>query len=434
VVDGLPRGVGLPALIQTVWSVAAMDSFVRFSLKRYSRERMLAFRVLGVGNVVSLLDPRLVGELFAGDGEALRGGEMNRQVFGVLGPNSVLLLDGEPHLRARRLLLPPFHGAAIAQHEGLVEEITRSDVEDWPVGKEFALLPRMRAITMEVILRAVIGVRDPHRREQLADLLPAFAKGGVFGLLLQTRFPSLADGPVAARTPWARDRARAELLLIDEIAEHRAHPENRTDVLAQLVAARDENGEPLGERELRDHLLTLLGAGHDTTAAALSWCFHHVLRNPQALAHVTNHPDDHAYLTAVVNESMRLRPVADSVARKLATPFQLGNYRLPAGTIVAAPINAIHHSPALYTDPYSFQPERFLEQRPAPYTLIPFGGGERRCIGASFALMELKTVLRTILTHVRLKPLNPRHERPNRTRSVAITPKRGVPVTATRHI
>ncbi|HTR89785.1 MAG TPA: cytochrome P450, partial [Solirubrobacteraceae bacterium] len=420
--------------IQTLWSVAAMDSFVRFSLRRHPGERMLAFRLLGLGDVVSLLDPRLVGELFAGDGEVLRAGEMNRQVFGVLGPNSVLLLDGEPHLRARRLLLPPFHGPAITRHERLVEEITRSEIERWPVGGRLALLPRMRAIAMEVILRAVIGVRDPHRRQQLTRLLPAFARGGVFGLLLQTRFPWLADGPVAARTPWARDRARAELLLEEEIAEHRAHPENRTDVLAQLLAARDQNGEPLTDRELRDHLLTLLGAGHDTTAAALSWCFHHLLRHPEALTRATNHPDDHAYLTAVVNESMRLRPVADSVARKLATPLQIGGYRLPAGTIVAAPINAIHHSPAIHPNPYAFNPDRFLGQRPAPHTFIPFGGGQRRCIGASFALMELTTVLRTVLTRVQLKPLNPRHERPNRTRSVAITPKRGVPVTVVRRL
>ncbi len=175
VVDGFPRRVRLPTLVQTLWSVFGMESFVEFALRRYPGEAMLSFRLAGIGDVVSVLDPKLIGEVFTGDSDVLRGGEANAQAFGaIVGPNSLLLLDGQRHLQTRRLLLPPFHGEAIAHHQKLVEQVTTMDLQTWPLGREFALWPRMRAITLEVIVRAVIGVQDEHRQQQLAELLPAF--------------------------------------------------------------------------------------------------------------------------------------------------------------------------------------------------------------------------------------------------------------------
>jgi cytochrome P450 len=327
------------------------------------------------------------------------------------------------------LLLPPFHGEAIAHHARLVEQITAAEIDHWPLDEEFALWPRMRAITMEVILQAVIGVRDEPRRRQLAVLLPAFTRGGVFGALAEARLPWLTRTAVGRHLPWARARAHAERLLFEEIADHRADPDGRDDVLAMLAATRDEDGNGLSDQQLLDHCITLLGAGHDTTAAALAWCFERVLRHPEVLARCRATEDDE-YLTAVVNETLRARPVIDSAARKLVAPLELGGYRLPAGTLIAASIRGVQQSPALYPEPHRFQPERFLE-RSAPYTFIPFGGGDRRCVGASFATMEIKTVLRTVLERVELRPTNSGDERSNRLRSIAIVPARGALVLAT---
>ncbi len=427
--DRLPRRVPLPAVAQTLWTVFGMDSFVRYCLVRYPEERMLSFRIVGVGHVVSVLDPQLIREVFSGDGEVLRGGEANAQALGMLGANSLLVLDGEPHLHARRLLLPPFHGEAIAHHARLVEQITAAEIEHWPIGEQFALWPRMRAITLKVILRAVIGVQDEQRRHLLERLLPAFAHGGVFGALAETRLPWLTRGAIGSRLPWVKARAQAEQLLREEIAEHRSSPEGRDDILALLLAARDEDGRELSDQELLDHVLTLLGAGHDTTAAALAWCFERVLRHPDVLARCreASIEGNEEYLTAVVNETLRCRPVVDSMSRKLSAPLRLGGCLLSAGTFLAVSIRGVQLSPKFYPDPQSFRPERFLE-RPAPYTFIPFGGGERRCIGASFATMELKTVLRTVLERVELRPAGRRGERASRTRSIAVVPARGARV------
>lgn len=429
--DGLPRRVPLPATVQTLWSVFGMDSFVQFCIKRYPDEKLLAFRIIGIGDVVSVLDPQLIREVFSGDSELLRGGEANAQALGMLGPNSLLLLDREPHLHARRLLLPPFHGEAIAHHVQLIEQITAAEVDQWPIGEEFALWPRMRTITIEVILRAVIGVQDEPRRRLLGELLPAFTHGGVFGALAQARLPWLTRGMIGGRLPWVRERAQAERLLCEEIADHRASPEGRDDILAMLVKARDEHGHELSDEELLDHLLTLLGAGHDTTAAALAWCFERVLRHPDVLTRCREAgTEDGEYLTAIVNETLRVRPVVDSAPRKLSAPFQLGGYRLPANTLLTASIRGVQVLPEFYSEPQRFRPERFLE-RPAPYTFIPFGGGERRCIGASFAMMEIKTVIQTVMQLIELRAANPRNERSNRTRSIAIVPARGTRVIAT---
>lgn len=427
----LPRRIRLPAVAQTLWLVFGMDSFIRFCLMRYSSEGMLSFRIVGLGDMVNVFDPHLIREVLNGDGEVLRGGEATAQVFGMLGPNSLVMLDGEPHLRARRLLLPPFHGEAIAHHARLIEQITAAEIKDWPIGEEFALWLRMRTIMLKVILYAVIGVQDERRRVLLEHLLPAFAHGGPCAAVAETRLPWLTHGAIGSRLPWVKARAQAEQLLREEIADHRASPEGREDILALLVAARDEDGRELSDQELLDHVLTLLVGGHDTTAAALAWCFERILRHPRVLARCreASTEKNEEYLNAVVNETLRVRPVADSVLRRLSAPLELGGCRLPAGTLLAVSIRGVQLSPKFYPDPQHFRPERFLE-RPAPYTFIPFGSGERRCIGASFAMMGLKTVLRTVLRHVELRAAGFRDERASRTRSIAMVPARGARVIA----
>jgi cytochrome P450 len=224
--------------------------------------------------------------------------------------------------------------------------------------------------------------------------------------------------------PWVKERTEGDRILYEEIAEHRASPDGRDDILAMLVAARDEDGNELSDDELRDHVLTLVGGGNDTTAASLAWCFERVIRHPEVLARLQDGNPDDDYIAAVVNETLRVRPVFDGALRKISSPFEIGGYRLPAGVLISAASAGMMRSPKLYDDPLAFKPERFLE-KPAPSGFLPFGGGQRRCIGASFATMEMKTVLRAVVRQVDLRPTTPRDERPNRTRNVAILPARG---------
>jgi cytochrome P450 len=429
--DSMPRHIELPAIVQGLWAVFGMDSFIRYCSNRYTGESVLIAKVPGLGEVVNVIDPQLIREIFNGDSDVLRAGEINARLLSRFGSSSVIVLDGEPHLRSRRMLLPPFHGEAATKYADLIEELTVEEIGRWPVGKEFALWPRMRALTLEVILRVVIGVRDEWRRRQLTVSLLAFTRGGLFAMLAEARLPWIRQIAAGRRLLRTEARARGDELLYEEIAEHRGSPGGRDDILATLVAARDENGQSLSDKELHDHVLTVLAGGHDTSAAALAWCFERVLQHPEVLARCcrTEFSDDE-YLTAVVNETLRIRPPVDAVWRKLSAPCELGGYRFPANTIIAASIIGVQRSPDLYRDPMRFTPERFLS-RPIPYTFIPFGGGTRRCLGASFAMMEIKTVLRTVLRHVELRPVRHRDERPSRMHGIGIVPARGVQVVVT---
>ena len=307
----------------------------------------------------------------------------------------------------------------------VVAEITREEVERWPVGEEFAIWPRMQAIALETILRAVIGVRDRKRRERLRAVLPRFATVNILGVWAESRWPRLVNGRIGRALPYIRGRDETDRLLAEEIAAHRADPERRDDILAVLMRATDEDGRALSDQELRDQLATLLIAGHETTTAALAWCFERLLRHPDALARLRSDPDDQ-YLTAVVHETLRVRPVVEAAFRRLAAPLDLGGYRLPAGTTIGVSIWTGRSD--VFPDPDSFRPERFLNGSPPPYTFIPFGGGARRCLGASFAVMEMKTVLRTVLEHVELRAPTPRPERAVRFRRITVVPSRGARV------
>ncbi len=431
---GLPPGTGWPSIVQTIALLWFMEPWVRRGHRRFSSPRTT--RVLGLGEVVSVWDPDLIKQVFTGDSDVLHAGEANARVLGQVAPSSLLALDGARHVRMRRLLSPPFHGEAVRKYRELIEDLAAAEVQRWPVDEEFAIYPRMQAIALEVILQAVIGVRDPVRMARLRKLLPKMAGASALAFAVEARNPWLADGWVGARLPWVRARREAEVLLYEEIAAHRSDPDGREDVLAGLMAARDENGEPLSDEELRDQLVTLLIAGQETTATALAWCFERLLRHPVALARLKRElagDAGDAYLDAVINETLRVRPPLDGVWRKLTAPLELGGYLLPAGTIVSVTIISVHLSKA-FPDAEQFRPERFLEQPPPSYTLIPFGGGPRRCVGASFALMEMKTILRTVLARVELCAPTQKPERAVRTRRITTVPARGgrVLVTARR--
>jgi cytochrome P450 len=417
--------------VQTVATVFFRDAFTRYCQRHFGS--LMTVRFVGMGEFVVVSDPDLIREVFTGDREVLRGGEANARGLGAFMRASVLVLDGEQHMRLRKLMLPPFHGEAVRRYAETIGNIAAAEIERWPVGDAFALLPRMRAITLEAILRAVIGVRDEERLQRLRSVLPGVLRVSQFAMFAETTYPQLVENPVGRRLPWLRARREAYRLLDEEIAAHRSSPDGREDILAMLIAARDQEGRPLDDEELRDQLITLLLAGHETTASALSWCLELLVRHPPVLARLQREMVQadadgcNAYLEAVIDETLRLRPVVDAVARKLASPLQLAGHTLPTGTMLAVSIIGAQRL-ELFADPDRFKPERFLDQPAPPYALIPFGGGTRRCIGASFATMEMKTVLRAVLERVNLRAASRSAERPTRWRSFTTVPSRGARV------
>jgi hypothetical protein len=375
-----------------------------------------------------------VKDVFTGDPGVLRAGEGNRPLEPVVGPESLLLLDGHRHLRRRRLVLPPFHGDRLRGYAADMADIAARDLETWPVGVPFALEPRMRAITLAVIIRVVFGIEDAARAGALRELIPRLLPdGGLSSLVL---LPALRRdfGPWSPWRQFVDARAAVDRLLFDEIAERRRDPRlgERTDVLSLLLQARDEDGSPLTDQELRDELMTLLLAGHETTATALAWTFELLHRRPDAMARAVAEaraaaPAPEAptpWIDAVITESLRLKPPLPTVVRSLAEPVRVLGYELPAGTRLAPCIYLMHRRPELYPRPRAFLPERFEDGGPETYTWLPFGGGIRRCVGAAFAQMELRTVLRTVLARAALRPASPVPERTRR-RAVVLTPAHG---------
>jgi cytochrome P450 family 135 len=381
---------------------------------------VFAVRAAPIGAVVFVADPDDIKAVFAGDPAIYRAGEGNTVVGGVLGESSVLLLDGEEHRERRRQMLPPFHRDAVRRQVEQIAEIAAADVATWPLGREFPVAPRMSAITLEVILRIVIGTRDERRLDALRRALPPVVNTGVMTAAAMIR-PSLLK-----RRPWAgvrRARAEADRLLRAEITDRKADPAlaERTDVLAMLVRSTD-----MTDDELRDQLMTLLLAGHETTATALSWTLERLVRHPEVLARAVRAADDgdDDYLDAIVKESLRVRPVIFDVARKLAAPVELGGHRLPAGVTVAPAIGLVQRSARHYPDPLRFDPDRMVGAAPGPTTWLPFGGGGRRCLGATFAQVEMRVVVREILRRVQLATTTARSER-RRAKHITLVPHRG---------
>ncbi len=281
---GLPPGPRLPLAVQTLLAVFATERFSRYCRRRFDSMATMRVAAFEQGKVVLVWEPSLIKELLTGDPDALRAGESNaRFLRGPAGESSVMVLDGERHLRMRRLLSPPFHGEAVRRYGELVAQAAAEEVERWPVGETLTMRPRMQAITLEVILKAVIGTRDEHRLARMRSSLAGMARAGILTFGVEGAYPGLASSALGRRLPWIRTRREADELLYEEIAEHRADPDGREDVLALLIAMHGDD-EPLSDRELRDQLSTLLVAGHESTATALSWCFERLVRHPVALA------------------------------------------------------------------------------------------------------------------------------------------------------
>ena len=412
----------------------ALQSWLGLSWPFESRLRLRArygpvFRTndLIVGVVFHIADHELVEQMFKWKPDQYNVGEPRQVMAPVTGPSSILLLDGARHLRTRKLMLPPFHGEAIARYAELIERITEREIGGWRAGDVVRTRTVAQAITMEVIIRAVFGIGDPERVAELKLLLPRLSSANpLLGIERMRR-------DLGPRSPWGRfvrARTRVDAMLYEEI-ERRRHEldgETRDDILALLLAARDEEGRPLSDRELRDELVTLLLAGHETTATSIAWAFERLLRTPHALERLSAEVEageSSDYMDAVIKETLRVRPVVTEVFRAPNEPAELGGYVFEPGTQLAVAIMLVQYDRALYPpDPEVFRPERFLEGAPDSYTWIPFGGGVRRCLGAAFAQLEMKTVLTTILSRARLRAPRARGEKA-RFRGVTVLPSRG---------
>jgi cytochrome P450 len=359
---------------------------------------------------VMVSHPDDIKRVFTGDPNALHAGEGNAILKPLLGPKSVLTLDGPEHLAERKAMLPPFHGERMQAYGDTIREIAEREVASWPAGM-MRTRPRTQALTLEVIMQAVFGSRDDRLRSALAGMLDALSSPPLM------MFAVLAP-PRQVYRVFNRQRVPIDVFLNELIAQRRAAPDlaEREDILSMLLAHTD-----MDDARLRDELLTLLAAGHETTATALAWALERLAHHPDAWARLRT--DDEEYLDAVCKETLRLRPVVPAVIRLLKAPFEITGHELPAGVAVVPNILLVHTREDVYPDPFAFRPERFLEQPAGTYTWIPFGGGVRRCLGASFALFEMKVVLRAIADQVEeLARATPRAERPAR-RAVTLVPR-----------
>jgi cytochrome P450 len=383
---------------------------------------------------VVLSDPDAVKQVFTGDPRLLHAGEANNILRPILGDNSVLLLDEKPHMRQRKLMLPPFHGERMQRYGALMEQITEEEVARWPRGEAFALHPHMQAVTLEIIMRAVFGLAEGERLERLRD--------GLRGLL--DRLSNVAAlilinviGPERTKRVNRVVDLMEEVdgLLLEEIQARRASDDlaERDDILSLLLQARFEDGEGLSDQELRDELMTLLVAGHETTATALSWGMERLVRAPEKLERLREEAlaseATYDYADAVIKETLRLRPVLPVVLRRLQEDMEIGGRYLPAGVNVAPCIFLVHRRADVYPEPLRFLPERFLDDAAGTYTWFPFGGGVRRCLGASFAMFEMRIVLQVMARRLRLRAGQPERE-PTRRRAITLAPGRGGEVVA----
>jgi len=420
----LPPGPSAPSVIQTLAWWNRPLAYLERQRERFGNR--FTIRLLGVPPFVMLADPAEIKEAFTAPADVLHPGEGASILEPVVGKNSVILLDESAHLSQRKLMLPAFHGEKMEKLSGLVAEVTEREVESWPRDTPIALHRRLQALTLEVILRAVFGLDPGPRlegiRTRLTEVLDIGAKPG-------SLIPQLQRAPLGIGV-WARfERLMAETdaLIYELIKERRAAGEDRDDVLSMLLEARHEDGSPMSDVELRDELMTLLVAGHETTASALAWAFERIARTPRVAERLAEEAesDDDAYVTATIQEALRRRPVIPNAAPRLVKKaVTIGGWEYPADVLLVASAYLVQHDPEIYPDPYDFRPERFLDESPGTYTWIPFGGGRRRCLGASFAQLEMKLVLKAVFARNSVQPVEQAMETPRR-RAITISPKAG---------
>ena len=429
--DQLPSGPRLPATLQTIGYWSRPTAFLEGARRRYGSR--FTVRLIAQDPIVMISDPGEIRELTTAPPDVLHPGEGAKVIEPVVGPTSVIVLDEDRHLEQRKLMLPPFHGEALERLSGLIEEFCEREVSSWPVGEPVALHPRLQRVTLEIILRVVFGLEEGHQLEDVRDALTELLGTGTRPLEILWALPSMAGTPPARRR--ARQQELADRLIFELVEQRRQGAQQGDDVLSLLLAARHEDGSPLSEVEVRDELVTTLVAGHETTASQLAWALAILARMPDragALSEELERGGDEALLKATIQEIMRIRPVLPNAEPRVANkPVQIGPWLYPVGTTLFPSTYLLHHDPEIYPDPYTFRPERFIERPPGTYTWLPFGAGRRRCIGASFAMLEMQSLLRAALTRFSLQPAGGSAEKAAR-RGITITPARQAIVVLTR--
>ncbi|MEO6857758.1 MAG: cytochrome P450 [Solirubrobacteraceae bacterium] len=424
----LPPGPRLPRILQTAGFIIGGARFLEACRRRYGDVVLLG--TLFDERFVMVFDPELVRSVFQSSNAQLHAGEANALLGPILGERSVLLLDGAEHLRHRKLMLPAFHGRQMLAHAETMQECADREIDSWPVGEPFTLLASMQSLTLRIILQAVFGYSpgpaEAELRQRLRDMVEPLARPRgmlMISALLRGR------GDRKAVLEFERRKRAVDEIVFAEIARRRQEPDlaERDDVFSALLMARDEDGNALSDREVRDELITLLLAGHETTATGLAWTFDLLLHDRRVLELARQR--DAAYLDALVKEALRIRPVIPGIGRVVReAPFQLGRYQVPVGVEINPSIRTIHRRADLYPQPRQFRPERFLgADAPDTYTWVPFGGGTRRCLGASFALMEMRTIVQRVLARAELEPVDAKLAKAQ-FRAITLSPKGGVKV------
>jgi cytochrome P450 len=438
----LPPGPRGPAFLQTIGYTYWTFPFFERCLRRHGDP--FTVTMPGFGSFVMVTAPELIKQVFTGDPEALHAGKANAMLEPVVGRHSVLLLDGKEHLRQRRLLLPPLHGERMQAYATLMAEIAAAEVARMPAGAAFSIHQRMQTITLQVILRAVFGLDEGAQMDELAALLIEFTRPPPsLMIFVPPAYLPYADFPLSHYRTFLRRRDKVDRALRAILRAKMAAPDpSRVDILSLLLSARDEEGRAMTEDELRDELVTMLIAGHETTATALAWVFAFVLSHPDVAQRLQDEIDGavradgtpdlgkltaNEYLDAVIKEAMRLRPIIPDVVRRVQQPTTLAGYDIPVGAFLTPCIHLAHRRPESWPEPDRFRPERFLGAKVDPYTWFPFGGGIRRCLGMAFALYEMKIVVGVTLASARLKLATDAPMKIVR-RGVTLAPAGGTPV------
>ena len=424
-----PPALRLPKVVQGVAFAAFRRKTMRDGAKRLGQ--VFSINIPFFGRTVIVSDPALVRSVFMAGTDDLVNVRPN--LSRVFGPGSVFALDGKEHRNRRKLLAPPFHGQSIKNYEKVIEEETLRESASWPEGKEFRTLEPMNRITLNVILRTVFGA-DGEDLDVLREIIPPWVKLG-------SRMATLPEPPfrTGRRSPWGRLKEfrrqfdRVVFTLIDK-AEADPVLEERSDILALLLRSRYEDGTAMSRQDVSDELLTLLGAGHETTASSLGWAFERLRRHPDVLAELVKEVDEGGsdFRQATILELQRARTVIDFAGRHVNAPkFDLGEWEIPRGYTILVSIADLHENADIFPEPDRFDPHRFVDTKPPTFAWLPFGGGTRRCIGAAFANTEMDVVLRTVLTHFRIQTDDAPAEKPHH-RGVAYTPKDGGRVVVSR--
>src|SRR4051794_2239264 len=419
-------GPRLPRAVQGARFLASEHRMLQRYHRRYGD--VFALRVWPFDPLVVVSHPDEIKRIFRGAPAQLHAGEGNAVLGPIVGPHSVLVLDERPHLRTRKLLLPPFHGERMRVYGDVMRALTEAEVAAWPAGEPFPVLPAMQRLTLRIILRTVFGV-DGARMADLERALGRLTQTGTRVMLM----PLLQRdwGPGSPQRRFEAARTAVDAMLMAEVRRRRASGERGDDVLSMLLDARGEDGSEPTEDELRDHLITLLVAGHETTATQLSWTLERLVRHPEvhARARAEALEGGHAYIDAVIQEGQRVRPVLTYVMRTLKAPMEVLGHEVPTGATLGTSITLMHRRADLFPEPLAFRPERFLGAKPETYSWIPFGGGVRRCLGAPFASFEMRQVMSVILARRELAGPDPRPE-PRRRRGITFVPGRGGLLTA----